>query len=270
MAGVSGNGQQELLAALSGEDRRAAPQSIQLFGKPIARQPPRTRRAAGLRFVPEERLGRGAVATLSLAKNTLLTRDEAVGPGGWIRSSQLVALARRLLERFHVKAGGPDAAAHYVLPVITLGAFLVAVAQIPMGGITIALDLHPLAVMTHGGPQAAAQSLSGGNLQRFLVGREIDARPRLLIVSQPTWGVDVGAAAQIRAELLALRDGGCALLVVSEELDELFEISDRLIVMARGSVSPSLPTSRATKETIGAWMSGLWTGTPPGAAHDRA
>ena len=76
--------------------------------------------------------------------------------------------------------------------------------------------------------------LSGGNLQKFIVGREIDAKPKLLIVSQPTWGVDVGAAAQIRGELLALRDAGCAVLVVSEELDELFEISDRLHVIAQG------------------------------------
>ena len=95
-----------------------------------------------------------------------------------------------------------------------------------------------------GGPDAAAQSLSGGNLQKFIVGREIDANPKLLIVSQPTWGVDVGAAAQIRGELLALRDAGCAVLVVSEELDELFEISDRLVVIAKGRLSPSVPTAR--------------------------
>ena len=109
-----------------------------------------------------------------------------------------------------------------------------------------------------GGPDAAAKSLSGGNLQKFLVGREIDARPKLLIVSQPTWGVDVGAAAQIRGELLALRDAGCALLVVSEELDELFEIADRLVVIAQGRVSPSVGTAQATVEMIGEWMSGLW------------
>jgi simple sugar transport system ATP-binding protein len=100
--------------------------------------------------------------------------------------------------------------------------------------------------------------LSGGNLQKFIVGREIDAAPKLLIVSQPTWGVDVGAAAQIRAELLALRDAGCAVLVVSEELDELFEICDRLLVIAQGRLSPSLPTAQATPEQIGEWMSGLW------------
>jgi simple sugar transport system ATP-binding protein len=109
-----------------------------------------------------------------------------------------------------------------------------------------------------GGPKALATSLSGGNLQKFLVGREIDADPKLLIVSQPTWGVDVGAAAQIRGELLALRDKGCAVLVVSEELDELFEISDRLVVIAQGRVSPSVPIADATIEKIGIWMSGLW------------
>jgi ABC-type uncharacterized transport system ATPase subunit len=213
IAGVSGNGQQELMAALSGEDTRAAPGSVQLFGQPLANKPPQVRRAAGLHFVPEERLGRGAVPTLSLAQNTLLTRTEAVGRGGWLRTSQVNALAQSLIQRFNVKAGGPG---------------------------------------------AAAKSLSGGNLQKFLVGREIDANPKLLIVSQPTWGVDVGAAAQIRGELLALRDAGCAVLVVSEELDELFEISDRLLVIAQGRMSPSIATRDATIPQIGAWMSGLW------------
>ncbi len=82
----------------------------------------------------------------------------------------------------------------------------------------------------------------------------------MLVVSQPTWGVDVGAAALIRAELLRLRDEGCALLVVSEELDELFEICDRLLVMAKGRLSPALRTADATVERIGEWMSGLWPG----------
>ena len=127
--------------------------------------------------------------------------------------------------------------------------------------------------MKAGGPDAAAKSLSGGNLQKFIVGREIDANPKLLIVSQPTWGVDVGAAAQIRGELLALRDKGCALLVVSEELDELFEICDRLVVIAQGRVSPSVPTSEATIEMIGEWMSGLWdknAHTTQGSTHAQA
>ena len=217
IAGVSGNGQQELMAALSGEDRRAAKNSLQLFGHDIAAAGPRERRRAGLHFVPEERLGRGAVPMLSLAMNTLLTRTEAVAPSGWLRIGQVQQLAARLIERYNVKAGGP---------------------------------------------QAPAKSLSGGNLQKFIVGREIDAAPKLLIVSQPTWGVDVGAAAQIRGALLALRDAGCAVLVVSEELDELFEICDRMVVIAQGRVSPSVATGAATVEMIGEWMSGLW----PGAA----
>jgi ABC-type uncharacterized transport system ATPase subunit len=227
MAGVSGNGQQELMAALSGEDPRAPAGSIRLFGHDIARAGPRQRRALGLHFVPEERLGRGAVPTLSLAQNTLLTRTDAVARAGWIRTGRVQRLAEDLISRFHVKAGGAG---------------------------------------------AAAKSLSGGNLQKFIVGREIDASPRLLIVSQPTWGVDVGAAAQIRGELLRLRDAGCALLVVSEELDELFEISDRLVVIAQGRLSPSVATADATVEKIGEWMSGLWpqAGTSAAAAADAS
>ncbi len=213
IAGVSGNGQKELLYTLSGEDVRAEAGMIQVFGEPAARLRPRRRRALGLHFVPEERLGRGAVPTLGLAHNLLLTRGEAVGSGGWIRTGLLQKQAADIIRRFNVKAGGPN---------------------------------------------AAARSLSGGNLQKFIVGREIDANPKIFIVSQPTWGVDVGAAALIRGEILALRDAGCAVLVVSEELDELFEISDRLYVIAKGRLSPSIDRAAATVPQIGEWMSGLW------------
>ena len=217
IAGVSGNGQKELLRALSGEDVRASSGAICMDGADMSGQHPGERRKLGLHFVPEERLGRGAVPTLSLAHNMLLTRQESISnprfAGGWVRVKQLEAHAGEIIRRFHVKAGGP---------------------------------------------RSAARSLSGGNLQKFIVGREIDAKPRLLIVSQPTWGVDVGAAAQIRGEILALRDAGCAVLVVSEELDELFELSDRLHVIARGRLSPSVPIAGATVARIGEWMSGLW------------
>lgn len=213
IAGVSGNGQRELLYALSGEDTRAPAASIELAGRDVGRLGPGRRRALGLHFVPEERLGRGAVPVLGLAHNLLLTRRDALRRGGWIDMRALQAQAARIIERFGVKAAGPH---------------------------------------------AAAKSLSGGNLQKFIVGREIDAGPKLLIVSQPTWGVDVGAAAQIRAEILALRDAGCAVLVVSEELDELFEISDRLHVIARGRLSPALARAQASVAQIGEWMSGLW------------
>ena len=215
IAGVSGNGQQELLAALSGEDRRCAPGSLALFGQDITRVGPAKRRERGLYFVPEERLGRGAVPLHSLATNTLLTRRESVNAFGWIDVGATRDLAAKLIERFKVKAGGPE---------------------------------------------SHAKSLSGGNLQKFIVGREIDANPKVLIVAQPTWGVDVGAAAQIRGELLALRDAGCAVIVVSEELDELFELSDRLVVIARGRLSPSIATRDATALQIGQWMAGIFDG----------
>jgi general nucleoside transport system ATP-binding protein len=213
IAGVSGNGQKELLYALSGEDTRAAGGAIVLKGQSAGKFSPALRRRLGLHFVPEERLGRGAVPSLPLARNLLLTRREAVSSSGWLHSGKLQAQALRIIERYQVKCGGP---------------------------------------------QAVAKSLSGGNLQKFIMGREIDAGPALLIVSQPTWGVDVGAATQIRGELLKLAGTGCAVLVVSEELEELFEICDRLYVMAKGQLSPSLPRAEATVEKVGLWMSGLW------------
>ena len=229
IAGVSGNGQKELLYALSGEDTRAPLGSVRIGQTDVSTLGPRSRRRMGLHFVPEERLGRGAVPTLSLAQNRLLTRTGAVRwprfMGGWIRVKHLDEHAQRLIAQFNVKANGPN---------------------------------------------AAARSLSGGNLQKFIVAREIDANPTLLIVSQPTWGVDVGAAAQIRAELLALRDAGCAVLVVSEELDELFEVCDRLHVIAHGRLSPSLPIAQATVEKIGEWMSGLWDASATKAHQNGA
>ena len=214
VAGVSGNGQQELLAALSGEDARAAHDSILLQGNPVGRFDPGKRRARGLGFVPEERLGRGAVPDMSLADNILLSlQTPATIRFGMVRHKVIAQMAASIIERFKVKAGGPH---------------------------------------------SVARSLSGGNLQKYIVGREVVRGPKVLIVAQPTWGVDVGAAAQIRAELVALRDAGCALLIISEELDELFEVSDRLVVIAKGRLSPSIKTSDATIALIGQWMSGLW------------
>lgn len=220
IAGVSGNGQQELLAALSGEDTRAAAQTVRIDGEPVARLDPRARRKRGLSFVPEERLGRGAVPSLSLAANTLLTHQRAPQVrGGLIDRKAAAGLAAGIIQRFGVKAGGPD---------------------------------------------AQAKSLSGGNLQKFIVGREIECAPRVLIVAQPTWGVDVGAAAQIHNEILALKAAGCGILIVSEELDELFALCDRLHVIANGRLSPSTPAHATDREQIGLWMSGMWDKT---AAH---
>jgi len=216
IAGVSGNGQLELVAALSGEDLRAR-RAIFLFDRDVTTSPPHVRRGQGLRVVPEERLGRGAVPSLSLAKNMLLTRGEGIARFGFLRDKPLAESTSGLLQRARVKADGPH---------------------------------------------AVARSLSGGNLQKFIVGRELEANPTVLIASQPTWGVDVGAAAQIRAGLLALRDAGCAVLLISEELEELFELSCRLFVIAQGKLSPSMPIEQATVQQVGIWMSGAFPPSP--------
>ncbi|HET9762247.1 MAG TPA: ABC transporter ATP-binding protein [Casimicrobiaceae bacterium] len=216
IAGVSGNGQKELLAALSGERTMASANAIVLNGEPAGRLDAGRRRALGLAFVPEERLGRGAVPEMSLADNALLTayRQELVRHG-FIRFAAARAYANATIRRFNVKAPGPD---------------------------------------------TAARSLSGGNLQKYIVGREILQGPRVMIAAQPTWGVDVGASAQIRQALIDLRDAGVAVLVISEELDELFEVCDRICVMARGRLSPAKPARQTNAEEIGLLMAGSFIG----------
>jgi len=107
-------------------------------------------------------------------------------------------------------------------------------------------------------PEAA--SLSGGNLQKFIVGRELDRKPSVMVVNQPTWGVDAGAAARIRQALIELARSGSAVLVISQDLDELFEISDAIAVMHNGELSKPLPIAEATFEKIGLLMGGAEPG----------
>ena len=218
IAGVSGNGQKELLAALSGEQTIVPHAAIALCGTPVGRSHPAQRRALGLRFVPEDRLGRGAVPSLSLAMNALLTgSDQGMARHGRILNAAVRGFAERVIAQFKVKCDG----AH-----------------------------------------APAASLSGGNLQKFIVGREILLQPQVLIVAQPTWGVDVGAAQLIRQALIDLRNQGVALLVVSEELDELFMICDRIAVLADGRLSPAVATGDTSVAQIGLWMSGEFDREP--------
>jgi simple sugar transport system ATP-binding protein len=215
LAGISGNGQQELLKALSGERLAPQPAAIRLLGHDVGRLDAAARRRLGLGFVPEERLGRGAVPALSLADNALLTGylNPAAGMTrrGVIRRGAVRAFAAAVIERFRVKCGGD---------------------------------------------QSAAASLSGGNLQKFIVGREIRLAPKVMVVAQPTWGVDVGAAMLIRQAIIDLRDAGVAVLVVSEELDELFMMCDRIAVLARGRLSPAVATGDTSVDRIGRWMGG--------------
>jgi simple sugar transport system ATP-binding protein len=214
VAGISGNGQQELLAAISGEQPIAEAQRILLNGAPAGRLDPAARRALGMCFVPEERLGRGAVPQMSLSENALLTAHRR----GFIRSGLIrFGLARQFAQRCIAEYG-----------------------------------------VKCSGPEAEARSLSGGNLQKFIVGREILQVPRVLVLAQPTWGVDVGAAAFIRQRIIDLRNDGVAVLVLSEELEELFEICDRIAVIAQGRLSPAKDLRDTTVEEIGVWMSGKW------------
>jgi simple sugar transport system ATP-binding protein len=226
IAGISGNGQKELLAALSGERTVGDADAIVIDGVAAGRLDAAQRRALGLAFVPEERLGRGAVPEMSLAENALLTAHRrGLTRRGFVRSDAVRAYAQATIERFKVKAPGPE---------------------------------------------AAARSLSGGNLQKYIVGREILQRPRVLIAAQPTWGVDVGASAQIRQALIDLRDQGVAVLVVSEELDELFEMCDRMAVIARGRLSPARPTGETNAEDVGLLMSGAFIGAQSSADADAS
>jgi len=216
IAGVSGNGQQELLAAISGEERIGNRRQVVLCGVEAGRLGAARRRKLGLCFVPEERLGRGAVPDMSLADNALLTAHRrGFVKGGMIRFKAIARFAKTCIDQYTVKCSGP---------------------------------------------QAEAKSLSGGNLQKFIVGREILQQPTVFVVAQPTWGVDVGAAAFIRQKIIDLRNDGAAILVVSEELDELFEVSDRLAVIAKGRLSPAKPIRETNVEEIGVWMSGMWPG----------
>lgn len=109
-----------------------------------------------------------------------------------------------------------------------------------------------------GGSKSEAKSLSGGNLQKFIIGRELLKNPKLLIVAQPTWGVDAGAAAAIHQALMDLRDQGCAILVVSQDLDELFAISDRIAVISNGRLSPARPSHDISVEQVGLLMGGMF------------
>ena len=212
VAGVAGNGQSELLAALSGE-RRSAAGMVRLEGRDLGPLGPAARRRAGLAFIPEERLGRGAVAEMTLAENVLLTRH---GPGlvshGIIRTRRVREYAAGVFTRFGVAAAGID---------------------------------------------AEARSLSGGNMQKFILGREVAAAPRVLLASHPTWGVDIGASLAIRQELIDLAAGGAGVLVVSEDLDELFGICDRIAVLHGGALVPPRPVAGLTAAAIGQSMGGM-------------
>ena len=218
IAGVAGNGQSEFFKMVSGEEVLADRESIRHSGKPVAHMGINERRRLGASYVPEERLGHGAVPMMSLSENMILSRH------------------------------GSDKAAF--LRFGRLGVLCEDVAMQATRRVCEAMDVRKST------ENPAAGSLSGGNLQKYIMGRELDRQPSIMVVNQPTWGVDAGAAARIRQALIDLAKSGSAVLVISQDLDEIFEISDRIAVMHDGEISEPIPIAEATLEKIGLLMGG--------------
>ena len=225
IAGIAGNGQQELMDVLSGEVSVKDPESIIIDGIPVGTSGPNQRRSVGMAFVPEERLGHGAVPQMSLWENAFLsgaTRMNLMN-NGFLRIKESEDYASIIVDEFRVKT--PSIA-------------------------------------------NVASSLSGGNLQKFIIGREILQKPGIIIALQPTWGVDAGSAAAIRQSLIDLAANGAAVLVISQDLEELFEIADRLSVICEGRLSPARITEEMSVNEIGLLMGGISSDpTIEAAAH---
>jgi general nucleoside transport system ATP-binding protein len=224
IAGVAGNGQLELMLALIGERQAMSQNAIVVDGHPVGRMGPNDRRRYGLRCVPEERLGHGAVATLSLSDNVLLTAidQQTLAWHGLIQRERTSKFADQIIQALDVRTTGP---------------------------------------------MQIAGTLSGGNLQKFLVGREMLQAPAVLVVAQPTWGVDAGAAGAIHEAFQTLATAGVAIVLISQDLDELMRISDRVAVLSRGRLTRPRPVSELTIEGIGLEMGG-GVSHPAKGVHD--
>ena len=223
IAGVAGNGQDELFAALSGERISPDGGNVVIDGEAVGISSVSERRRRGAAFVPDERLGHATAPRMPLSENALLTGHAAGGMvrHGFVRRPAMLAMVDRVTAAFDVRKAKRD-------------------------------------------PEAL--SLSGGNLQKFVVGREILREPGVLVVNQPTWGVDAGATAVIRQALIDLAGRGSAVLVISQDLDELLEIADRIAVMFHGSLSAPLDKAAASRERLGLLMGG--SSTDDGAAEE--
>jgi len=214
IAGVAGNGQNDLLDALSGEIRGHDKGAISIDGSPLGLLDTTGRRKHGLCAVPEERNGHAAVGDFTLSDNSVLTARDRLGMVvlGLINSGAAKTYTGKVIADFAVKALGPA---------------------------------------------STAGSLSGGNLQKYIMGREILQKPGVLVVSQPTWGVDAGAAAAIHQALVDLAAAGSAIVVISQDLDELRALCDTLAVINMGRLSPARPVAEISVEEIGLLMGGV-------------
>lgn len=212
IAGVAGNGQDELLLALSGE-LKTAPGMVRIAGQEMGAAGPQARRAAGLVAAPEERLGHAAAPDMSLVENALLSGALRKGlvRKGFIDWAATEAFAAGVVSDFDVRTPG-----------------------------------------TH----VAARALSGGNLQKFVVGRELSQSPEVIVINQPTWGVDAAAAASIRQAILDRAEAGAAVVIISQDLDELLEIADDFAALNEGRLTPTRPVEGLGIEEIGLMMGG--------------
>ena len=220
IAGVAGNGQGELFDALSGEYPAGSDDVVRIAERPVGTRGINARRLMGAGFVPEERHGHAAVSALSLSDNLVLARNQS--------------------DRRAFLGGG-------VLGLIRQDAVKRATKRISQ-----AMDVRK------SGENPPAGSLSGGNLQKFIVGRELDRQPTVLVVNQPTWGVDAGAASRIRQALVDLAKSGSAVLVISQDLDEIFEVATEIAVISEGRLSDIYPAAELSREKIGLLMGGMY------------
>lgn len=216
IAGVSGSGQRELFEFLSGE-RPSVEDAVQVTGQLAGAADVKGRRALGLAYVPEERVGQGALPDLSLTQNALLSQagspTDEFSHFGFVRAAKLTEEAVATISEFNVKCAGAS---------------------------------------------CAASTLSGGNLQKFIVGRELRKRPKVLLVAQPTWGVDIASSMFIRHQITELAHSGSAVLLSSEDVDELMQMCDRIMVIAKGRLSPAVPRHEMSPERLGLWMAGMF------------
>ncbi len=213
IAGIEGNGQTELVEALSGLSR-ATGGTVEFKGKDVTNRSARELKELGIAHIPEDRHKRGLLLHSDLAENSILGvhyRPPVAAAAGFMNNAAIGKRVGEIIENFDVRP--PD-------------------------------------------PTLPAKSLSGGNQQKLIIGREFGLNPKLLLVSQPTRGVDIGAIEFIHRKLIELRDAGSAVLLVSAELEEVIALADRLIVLREGKIVGEVDPKTTSVEEIGLMMTG--------------
>ena len=213
IAGIAGNGQYELMEALTGEYLVNDKDTIMFNNKDLSFMKPNERRKHGLSFIPEERIGHATISSFKLSDNFYLTDyiNKHSSRFGIVNNQFNKTNAENIVNNYDVR--------------------------IPYENPT-------------------ASSLSGGNLQKFIVGREISRAPKLLIASQPTWGVDIGAALEIRKQIINIAENGALVILISQDIDEIFMISDVISVIYDGNLSKQFKKNKISIEQVGLLMGG--------------